>query len=62
MIRVTPVQKACSDVPSMLPKDSTLTNTLNKVSVYSLAGKGGQALLVPSGEGCTVVSIAWARD
>lgn len=61
MVRVAPLPMACSNVPATLPEGSKIANTLGKVSLYTLAGNGGQALLVPSGEECVVVSIAWAR-
>lgn len=61
MIRLAPLSAACPNVPATLPQGSTLTNTLGKVQVYALDGNGGQAMLVPSGGGCVVVSIAWAR-
>ncbi|CAA0128878.1 Uncharacterised protein [Starkeya nomas] len=61
MIRVAPLSATCASVPATLPQGSTLANTLGNVQVYALAGNGGQAMLVPSGGGCVVVSIAWAR-
>lgn len=61
MVRIAPLPTACSNVPATLPEGSKIANTLGTVSVYTLAGNGGQALLVPSGESCVVVSIAWAR-
>ncbi|WP_454858318.1 hypothetical protein [Rhizobium binxianense] len=61
MVRVAPLPMACSNVPATLPQGSRIANTLGKVSVYTLAGNGGQALLVPSGQTCVVVSVAWAR-
>lgn len=61
MVRVAPLPMACSNVPATLPEGSKIANTLGKVSLYTLAGNAGQALLVPSGETCVVVSTAWAR-
>jgi hypothetical protein len=61
MVRVAPLPTACSSVPATLPQGSKIANTLGKVSVYTLAGNGGQALLIPSGQTCVVVSVAWAR-
>lgn len=43
-----------------MPEDSKIASRLGKVSVYALADSGDQALLVPSGETCIVVSVAWA--
>jgi len=61
MIRVAPLPMACSNVPVTLAQGSTFASTLGKVSLYTLADNGGQALLIPSGDICVVVSIAWAR-
>lgn len=61
MVRVAPLPTSCANVPATLPQGSNIANTLGRVSLYTLAGNGGQALLVPSGETCVVVSIAWAR-
>jgi len=61
MIRVAPLPTACANVPATLPQGSKISNTLGKVSLYILAGNGGQAMLIPSGDTCVVVSIAWAR-
>lgn len=58
MVRVTPFSKACGDVSASLARGSTLQNTLGQVAVYDLANNGGQALLVPSGNSCVVVSVA----
>ncbi len=60
MVRVAPLPISCQNVPATLPQGSKLTNSLGKVSVYTLANNGGQALLLPSGEACIVMSVAWA--
>jgi hypothetical protein len=60
MVRVTPFSRTCNEIPAMLAQGSTLENTLGQVAVYSLANNGGQALLVPSGNTCIVVSVAAA--
>jgi len=61
MVRVTPLQTPCANVPGTLPQGSKAANTLGKTSLYTLADNGGQILLVPSGETCVAVSIATAR-
>jgi hypothetical protein len=60
MVRVTPFPKACNEVPAILAQGSTLENTLGQVAVYKLANNGGQALLLPAGSTCVVVSVAAA--
>lgn len=60
MVRVAPFTTSCDNLPATLPKGSTLTRSLGKSSVYTLADNGGQALLLPSGAGCIVVSVARA--
>ena len=60
MVRVAPFSRACSDIPALLPEGSKLVNNLGNVSVYSLANNGGDALLVPAGTTCIVVSVASA--
>lgn len=60
MVRITPFPNACSEIPAAFAQGSRLENTLGQVAVYELANNGGQVLLVPSGNACTVVSIAVA--
>lgn len=60
MIRVAPFSTSCSNIPSMLPQGSQLANTLGRVSVYSLGDNGGDALLLPTGDTCIVISVASA--
>lgn len=62
MVRVAPFQKSCADVVSMLPKGSQLTNNLAKVAVYTLPENGGNALLLPTGNTCAVISVASAAQ
>lgn len=56
MIRVAPFAKACADIPAALPQGSKLTNNLGQVAVFSL-GSGGEALLLPNGNSCVVISV-----
>lgn len=58
MIRVAPFPVSCDSLPATLPKGSKLERTLGESSVYTLADNGGQALLLPSGATCIVVSVA----
>ena len=60
MIRVTPIAAPCANIPSSLPQGSKLANTLGQVAVYSLGNNGGNALLLPSGNSCVVISVASA--
>lgn len=58
MVRVTPIAASCDSLPATFPKGSQLTRNLGKSSVYALANNGGQALLLPSGASCIVLSVA----
>ncbi|MEX2743014.1 hypothetical protein AB3480_16920 [Rhizobium mongolense] len=60
MIRVAPFATPCADMPAMLPKGSRLTNNLVQISVYELPDNGGNAMLLPTGSGCAVISVASA--
>jgi hypothetical protein len=60
MVRVAPFNAACADVPAMLPKGSKLANNLGQISIYELADGGGNAMLLPTGNSCVVISVASA--
>ncbi|MER9397452.1 hypothetical protein NKI46_04845 [Mesorhizobium sp. M0615] len=60
MVRVAPFAAKCADVPALLPKDSKLANNLGQISVYELANGGGNAMLLPTGNSCVVISVASA--
>jgi hypothetical protein len=60
MIRVAPFAVSCAQIPAVLPKGSKLANKLAQVSVYELPDNAGSAMLLPSGNGCVVVSVASA--
>jgi hypothetical protein len=60
MVRVAPFTASCADVPSLLPQGSKLSNNLGPVAVYALGNNGGNALLLQTGSGCVVVSVASA--
>lgn len=60
MIRVAPFATPCADMPAMLPKGSRLANNLEQISVYELPDNGGNAMLLPTGSGCAVISVASA--
>ena len=62
MVRVAPYARPCADIPSLLEQGSKLVNTLGKVMVYELAGNRGNAMLVPTGDSCVVVSVAQAAQ
>lgn len=60
MVRVAPFAASCADMPAMLPKGSKLANNLAQVSVYELPDNSGNAMLLPTGNGCVVISVASA--
>ena len=60
MVRVAPFAASCADVPALLPKGSKLANNLGQISVYELANGGGNAMLLPTGSSCVVISVASA--
>jgi hypothetical protein len=60
MVRVAPFAASCADMPAMLPKGSKLTNNLAQISVYELPDNGGNAMLLPAGSSCVVISVASA--
>ncbi len=57
-VRVAPFQRSCQDVAGTLPKGSLLSDNLSNTMLFNLADNGGQALLVPTGNTCIVVSVA----
>lgn len=57
-VRVAPFQKTCQDIVQTLPKGSVLADNLSNSMLFNLANDGGQALLVPTGNSCVVVSVA----
>jgi hypothetical protein len=58
MVRVAPFQKPCAEVVSLLPAGSTAGQALSGVWRYQLAGNQGQALMIPSGAACVVVTLS----
>ncbi|WP_206611537.1 hypothetical protein [Falsirhodobacter deserti] len=62
MIRVVPFSTSCTEIPALLPDGSKLVNNLGQISVYYLGKNGGDALLLPSGNSCTVISYASTRN
>ncbi|MER9306821.1 hypothetical protein NKJ06_30665 [Mesorhizobium sp. M0293] len=60
MVRVAPFASPCSEIPSVLPQGSKITDHLGQVEVYELGGNSGEALLLPTGNSCVVISIASA--
>ncbi|WP_139813003.1 hypothetical protein [Ensifer aridi] len=57
-VRVAPFQKTCQEIVQTLPKGSVLADNLSNSMLFNLANDGGQALLVPTGNACVVVSVA----
>ncbi|MCD9122707.1 hypothetical protein [Cupriavidus sp. UGS-1] len=62
LVRVAPFPQSCPDVVKQLPQGSSLATTLSGTPLYNLGGNQGQALLVPSGSSCVVVTVASAMD
>lgn len=58
LVRVAPFQKSCQQVAQTLPKGSVAADNLSNTMLFNLANNGGQALLVPTGNTCIVVSVA----
>lgn len=58
MVRVAPFQKPCAEVVGLLPAGSTAGPPLLGVWQYQLAGTQGQALMIPSGSTCVVVTLS----
>lgn len=58
MVRVAPFQKPCGEMVRALPAGSAGEQMLSGVAQYRLGGNQGQALMIPSGPGCVVVTLA----
>ena len=58
LVRVAPFLKPCQQVAQTLPKGSVVADNLSNTTLFNLADNGGQALLVPTGNSCIVVSVA----
>lgn len=61
-VRVVPFQVNCSQVLRDFPAGSKPISNLTGVPLYQLSGNGGQALTIPSGETCIVVSIVQGQQ
>ena len=57
MVRVAPFQKPCAEVLRMLPAGSVEEQRLSGVPQYRLGGNQGQALVIPNGATCVVVTL-----
>jgi len=60
MVRVAPFTGSCPEVSAKFPNGSKLVNNLGQVGVYELGSDGGDAMLLPTGNGCIVISVASA--
>ncbi|MGZ9719550.1 hypothetical protein [Rhizobium miluonense] len=60
MVRVAPFTGSCPEVSAKFPNGSKLVNNLGQIGVYELGNDGGDAMLLPSGNGCVVISVASA--
>lgn len=61
-VRVAPFQIGCSQILRDFPAGSKLIGNLSGVPLYQLGGAGGQALAIPSGENCIVVSVVQGQQ
>jgi hypothetical protein len=57
MVRVAPFQKTCAEVLRLLPAGSVEEQRLSGVPQYRLGGNQGEALVIPSGATCVVVTL-----
>ncbi|AYG63743.1 hypothetical protein QD460_04510 [Rhizobium jaguaris] len=60
MVRVAPFTGSCPEISTKFPNGSKLVNNLGQVGVYELGNGGGDAMLLPTGNGCVVISVASA--
>jgi hypothetical protein len=60
MVRVAPFTASCPDISTKFPNGSKLVNNLGPIGVYELGNEGGEAMLLPNGNGCVVISVASA--
>lgn len=60
MVRVAPFTGSCPEISAKFPNGSKLVNNLGQVGVYQLGNDGGDAMLLPTGSGCVVISVASA--
>jgi hypothetical protein len=58
LVRVAPFQKPCAEVVSLLPAGSVAGQALSGVWQYQLGGTQGQALMIPNGSTCVVVTLS----
>lgn len=58
LVRVAPFQKPCAEVVNLLPAGSVAGQSLSGVWQYQLGGTQGQALMIPNGSACVVVTLS----
>lgn len=61
MVRVVPFPQNCEATAALLPQGSKPLQPLSGLAVYALAA-GGQAILLPAGNGCVALSIAFGGN
>jgi hypothetical protein len=61
-VRIVPFQVSCSQVLRDFPAGTKPIGDLSGVPLYQLGGGGGQALTIPSGQTCIVVSIVQGQQ
>lgn len=59
LVRIVPFQQNCQSVTAALPPNSPPQQELAGLQNFQLS-TGGQALLLPSGQGCVVISVVRA--
>jgi hypothetical protein len=60
MVRIAPFPQDCQAASALLPKGSTQAAVLSGIPVFNLPQNGGQAMLMPAGQGCIAVSVLQA--
>lgn len=61
-VRIAPFQISCSQILRDFPKGSQPIGNLSGVPLYQLGGVGGQALTIPNGDSCIVISIVQGQQ
>lgn len=57
LVRVAPFREACDQVVRLLPAGSVEEQALSGVRQYRLGGNQGQALMIPNGSSCVVMTV-----
>ena len=60
MVRVVPLPQACNSVAQTFLKGTTKRGDMKPSAAYELTNNGGQVVLLPVGQGCTVITVGQA--